>query len=33
MIINQIMAIAIGVMIGVLLMALADVIEYKNKKH
>lgn len=33
MVINQIMAIAIGVMVGVLLMAAADVIDYKNKKH
>lgn len=34
MVINQIMAIAIGVMVGVLLMALADIIDARNnKKH
>lgn len=33
MVINQILVIAIGICIGVLLMAAADVIDYKNKKH
>ena len=33
MVINQILTIAIGIMIGVVLMALADICEYKNKKH
>lgn len=32
MVINQIMAIAIGVMVGVLLMALADIIDARNNK-
>lgn len=32
MIINQIMAIAIGIMIGVLLMALADINDARNNK-
>lgn len=33
MVINQILAVAIGVMVGVVLMALADISDYKNKKH
>lgn len=33
MVINQIFVIAIGICIGVLLMAAADVYDHKNKKH